>query len=705
MPRSHTAAALAAAATLLSLLPLASAHADEGMWTYDNPPTKLLQQRYGFTPTADWLRHLQLSTVRFNSGGTGSFVSPDGLVLTNHHVARDQLQKISTPGKDYVRDGYLAHNREEELTCPDLELNVLMSMENVTARVQGAVKAGMSDTQAYDARQAAIAAIEKASTDATGLRSDVVTLYQGGEYWLYRYKRYTDVRLVFAPEVQIAFFGGDPDNFTYPRYDLDMALFRVYENGKPIKSPAYLRWNPRGGHAGDLVFVSGHPGTTDRLVTMAQLLTMRDYSLPLRLTSLRRILSVAQEYAKEGPEEARETEGLVFGTQNAIKAVTGQLNGLRDPDLMAAKATEQKALQEKVAADPALEKKYGDAWTAISQVQDVLRSRMTEYSYRKLQGYRLPTMALTIVQYVEEITKPNGERLDGFHDSQLESLRYRLFSTAPVYRGVEEALLANGLQQSLEALGRDDPFVRAALQGRTPQQVAHEAIDGTRLTDPEVRRQLIDGGEKAVQASDDPLIALARRVEPSIREMRTWYDNKVKSVEIANGAKIGAARFALYGTSTYPDATFTLRLSYGTIKGYPMNGTIAPPRTTFYGLYDRSYGFEQAPPFNLPARWSEGRGALDLSTPLDFVSTCDIVGGNSGSPVVDRNGELVGLIFDGNIESLVGRFVYDERDNRAVAVHAAAMLEAMKKLYGADYLVNEIMGKGGAGEAGSVGGR
>lgn len=669
------------------------AAAEEGMWTFDNPPVKQLQQKYNFTPTQEWLDHLRLSSVRFNDGGSGSFVSATGLVLTNHHVALGQLQKVSSPQKDYVADGFLARTPEEELKCPDLELNVLVSMENVTDRVLAAVKPGMSEKQANDARKAAIAAIEKESMEKTGLRSDVVTLYHGGEYWLYRYKKYTDVRLVFAPEQQIAFYGGDPDNFTYPRYDLDMALFRVYEDGKPVKPQHYLKWNPEGAKDGELVFVSGHPGSTNRLYTLAQLETLRDLSYPMRLEGIERRLGVARAYAARGKEQARQAAGLIFGLENSKKALSGEYKGLKDPQLMQIKAREEKELRDKVAANPEWQKAYGDAWQAIEKAQACFRERAKEYSYRRLSGYRLPGVALSIVQLVAEVKKPDGERLDGFHESQLPSLKFRLFSPAPVYPEFEEVLLADGLREALEKLGPEDPFVKAALAGKTPEQVAHEAITGTKLADPDFRKQLVEGGEEAVAASQDPLIALARRVDPILRQERKWYEDTIESVVRTAGEKIGKARFAIYGKDTYPDATFTLRLTYGTVTGYPYNGTIAPSKTTFYGLYDRAASFDYKPPFHLPQRWLDRKDALNLATPLNFVSTCDIIGGNSGSPVVNRQGEIVGLIFDGNIESLVGRFVFDITANRAVAVHTAGMTEALKKVYDAEFLVKELLGQ------------
>ena len=664
------------------------------MWTLDNPPLAQLASKYNFTPDPAWLERVRLAAVRFNDGGSGSFVSPHGLVLTNHHVARGQLQKLSTAENDYVAQGFLATSREAELPCPDLELNVLVSMENVTDRVAAAVRAGMSQTEAMDARKAAIAAIEKESLDATGFRSDVVTLYAGGEYWLYRYKKYTDIRLVFAPEEQIAFFGGDPDNFTYPRWDLDLALFRVWENGAPISSPAYLPWNAAGAEDGELVFVVGHPGSTNRLHTLAQLEAQRDIIYPDSLAAMQRMLAVAESYAARGAEQRRQALGMIFGLQNGIKARTGELEGLRNPAIMAKKAAEEAEFRRLVNEREEWRGEFGSAWDDIAAAQTKAAARRTELRYARLGGRSLARLATTLVRYVAEVEKPDSERLEEFRESQLASLRFRLLSPAPIYVELEELLLADALQQAVEGLGRDHPFVVAALAGGSPQDVARTAARGTRLVDPAFRRTLLDGGRAAVDASTDPMLALARRVDPIERELRRWQEEHVESVFEAAGEKLARARFAVYGKRMPPDATFTLRMSYGTVKGYPFNGTQAPPWTTLFGLYDRAHAFRFQPPFHLPARWARPPAGVDLGTRVNFVSTNDIIGGNSGSPVVNRAGEIVGLIFDGNIESLVGRFVYDDATNRAVSVHTAFITEALAKVYGATAVVAELRGEG-----------
>jgi hypothetical protein len=684
MKYPRTAAALACALLSTSVL-----SADEGMWTFDRPPSQAIQQRYGFSVTKEWLDHLRLSSVRFPEG-SGSFVSPNGLVLTNHHVALEQLQKISTPQKNYVADGFYARTRADEVKAADAELNVLVSTEDVTARVVAAASKAPSAQAALDARKAEIARIQKESLDRTGLRSDIVTLYQGAQYWLYRYKKYTDVRLVFAPEQQMAFFGGDPDNFTYPRHDLDFAIFRVYENDQPIKSEHYLKWNAKGATDQELVFVTGHPASTDRDDSVAELETERDVIYPASLKVVKRRIDTLRRYSAQGPEQARQAASRIFGLENAQKAYTGEYNGLLDPKIFAKKTADERALRDQISKKPELKAMYAAAWDDMLRAQEARRRQYKTERFAQLRGSSLAPLGLTIVQYVAEISKPDTARLDGFHEAQLPSLTFQLSSPAPYYLPLEEALLADSLQESLEELGPNHPFIKAALGGKTSKEAAAALISGTKLTDPAVRKQLIDGGQDAVARSTDPLIVLGRALDPLAREAQKTLERDVTSVSSAARQKIGQARFAVYGTAAYPDATFTLRLSYGKVSGYPMNGTKAPYKTTFFGLYGESADFDDKPPFKLAPRFQQKRAQVEMATPLNFVTTNDIIGGNSGSPVVNKAGELVGLIFDGNIESLVGRFVYEEERNRAVAVHAGGIVHALRAVYDAGPLADEL---------------
>ena len=666
--------------------------AEEGMWTFDNPPLKALAEKYNFHPTQEWLDHLRLSSVRLNDGGSGSFVSANGLLLTNHHVARVQLQKNSTADHDYLRDGFYAATQDQEMKTPDLEINVLVAMQDVTTRVQGAAKGAKDDAEALKARDAEIAAIEKESKDKTGLRSDVVTLYNGGEYWLYQYKAYTDVRLVFAPEEQAAFFGGDPDNFTYPRYDLDMALYRVYENGKPLHTENYLKWNPKGAAPGDLVFVSGHPGSTSRDDTVAELTLEREVRGPAIVEYLQRRIDAAQEFGKQSADNKEKVESTIFFLQNSLKVYVGRQEALSDKAILAKKQAEEDDLRAKVNANPELQKEYGDAWDEIAKAVDLAKPEFKKQLFRRGDS-QLFTLAMEIVQYVAEVKKPDGERLPQYHEAGLDSLRYQMLSPAPVYPSVEKMFMKNALNLAKEQLGADDAYLQAIVQGGDIDKSVDALVDGTKLADPAFRKSLLDGGEAAVAASNDPMIAAARRADPVWRANYVYMRDKVSSVFDAGGEKLGKARFAVYGKNAYPDATFTLRLSYGTVDGFPYNGTIAPPFTTFYGLYDRAASFSDKDPWNLTPKEEAARDKLDLAKPVDFVTTNDIIGGNSGSPVVDRDGELVGLIFDGNIESLAGDFVYDGTKNRAVAVHSAGMLEALRKIYGIGALADELEGK------------
>jgi len=675
----------------ISSLPLV--RADEGMWTFNNVPRAEIKKRYGFDITDEWLKKVQLGSVRFNNGGSGSFVSPDGLVLTNHHIASDTLQKISSAEKDYVKDGFYAPTHDKEAKAPDLELNVLMSIEDVTDRVNAAVKDEMTGAAATAARRAAIAAIEKESTEKTGLRSDVVTLYQGGQYNLYRYKKYTDVRLVFAPEFKIAFFGGDPDNFNYPRFDLDMALFRVYENNQPVHSDNYFKWSKTGAKDGELIFVPGHPGSTARLNTMAHLEYLRDTGLPFTLRLLEREHTLLDKYSALGEEQARRAQEDKFGIENALKAYRGQYAGLKDVSLMARKQKAEDALRHQIAADPTKQKAYGDAWEIIARGRKSLPSYSRQYSL--IEGgagfnSELFQVARALVRLAAENQKPNAERLPEYTDARRASLELDLFSPAPIYVDFEKLKLADSLSFMRDELGADDPVVKRGLGGKTAEARAAELIDGTKLTDIAYRKQLAAGGVKAIEESNDPMIQLARAIDEDGRSLRKRYESEVQSSERANYAKIARARFDIEGTKVYPDATFTLRLSYGAVKGYEENGKPVAPFTTMGGLYEHAAHHGNKDPYEVPESWMKKKSALDLKTPYNFVSTADIIGGNSGSPVLNKNAELVGLIFDGNIQSLVGNFIYDETQNRAVSVDVRAMTEALRKIYGASEVLDEL---------------
>jgi hypothetical protein len=692
--------ALCALVTLCVLL-APETKADEGMWLFNNPPLKVLQDKYHFQPTAEWLEHVQKSSVRFDNGGSGSFVSPDGLVMTNHHVGADCLGKISTKDKNYLETGFEAKSNTDEPKCEDLELNVLMSIEDVTARVAGAVQPSMDSASAEKARRAEINNIEKESHDKTGLRSDVVTLYNGGLYHLYRYKQYTDVRLVFAPQKAIAFFGGDPDNFEYPRYDLDICFFRAYENDKPVHVDNYLKWSESGAKEGELIFVSGHPGRTERADTMAHIFYQRDYAVPGTLNLLRRREVLLQNYSSRSAENARRAEDELFGIQNSRKAYLGILAGLQDPAILEKKRDAEKELRDAVMKDPKLSQAYGDGWDQVGATIKTLIKIRDEYNVfgigpqRRAQAFnsRLFTIAIQLVRLAQETAKPNSERLREYSEAGLDSLKLELFSDAPVYEDMETVQLADSMGLMAEVIGEENGTVQKVLAGKSPRDRAAELVHGTTLRDVAVRKRLAEGGLKAIQESNDPMIQLARLIDPESRRIRQAYEQQVDEPLRQAYGKIANARFAVYGSSVYPDATFTLRLAFGEAKGYTEEGEKIPWSTTLGGTYEHAAAHNNKDPFELPKIWNERKAQLNLSTPFNFVSTADIIGGNSGSPVLNRQGELVGIIFDGDIESLILDYIYTDQTARAVAVHSAGILEALRKIYTANRLVAELTGK------------
>jgi hypothetical protein len=677
-----------------SLLVSGAARADEGMWLYNQPPLQALKERYGFQPPAGWLDHLMKSSVRFNSGGSGSFVSSDGLVMTNHHVAADAIQKLSGPGKDLISQGYIARTRQEELPCVDLELNVLQSIEDVTPRIQGAVTPGMDTGQAERARRAAINTLEQEESKKTGLRADVVTLFRGGAYHLYRYKRYTDVRLVFAPEIGIAFYGGDTDNFEYPRHCLDVTFLRVYENGQPVKPEHFLQWSPAGSKEGDLVFVSGHPGRTNRLNTASHLRFFRDTQYPFTLNYLRRLEVLLNTYGERSAENYRQSQDERFGVQNSRKARLGGLQGLQDPGMLARKLAAEDALRQRIQADPALNAQYAPAW---AQVDAAVRELAALYPrYAALEQARafnseLFHKARVLVRRAAENQKPNAQRLREYAESGRESLEQDLFSTAPLYPAFEEAKLADSLSLMMEMLGAEDPLVRKVLGGKSPVERARELVGGSRLADVAYRKQIAGLTPEQLRGTSDPMIDLALLVDAEARTLRDSYEKKVAEPLEQAYAKIAQATLAASGNQPlYPDATFTLRLSYGKVAGYREGAQQVPANTNFAGLYAKEAAHGGQRPFNLPARWKAAQNKLNLKTPFNFVTTNDIIGGNSGSPVVDRNNQVVGLIFDGNLQSLVLDFAFSEEQARALAVDSRAITEALRKVYNFPALADEL---------------
>ncbi len=665
-----------------------TARSDEGMWLLNDPPRQHLKDKYQFELTDAWLRNAMLASVRLNSGGSGGFVSPEGLLVTNHHVAADSIQKLSKPGEDLLRDGFCARTRDQELKCPDLEINVLQEILDVTKEVNAAVRPGMSPAEAFAARRAVMSTIEQKSLKATGLRSDVVTLYNGGAYHLYRYKKYTDVRLVFAPERAIASFGGDVDNFEYPRMNLDVAFLRAYEHGQPAKTPHYFRWSETGPAEGELVFVTGHPGTTQRLETLARLKHRRDYTLPYTLARIRTLEAALHQYSQQSPENARQAATDLHSVANARKAFSGQLQGLLDPQILEQKRQQEEEFRKRVveyakatgSPPPDFEGTFG----RIEKIQHLLREfEKPYYLFETGHAFFSPlfNIARHCVRMADELPKKSAERLREYRDSHLDSLKFQLYSPAPLFPELERAKLTASLTFLAEMLGGEHPLVQKVLAGKNPAARAQELVSGTKLFDPAERRRLVEGGKDAINASRDPMIRLAQAIDAEARQLRSRYENDVEEPERQAYATLAEWRFQVYGQSVAPDATFTLRLAFGTVRGYEVDGTKLPFHTTFADAFEKSAKLNGQEPFALPRRWLEGQSQLDLKTPFNFVSTADTIGGNSGSPVLNRAGELVGVNFDRNRHGLVRNFVYTDVQARHIAVHSQAVLEALRKLY------------------------
>ena len=659
--------------------------ADEGMWPYNSVPKSKVKTKYNLDLSQAWLDHLRLASVKF-PGGSGSFVSPDGLIFTNHHIGRGCTHNVSTAEHDYMKDGFYAKTRETEPKCPGLEVLTLQEITDVTKEVEDAAKPGMSDAEAGAAQRAEIGKLEKDCSDTEhAIRCEVVTLYAGGMYHLYKYKRYSDLRLVMAPEYDIAFFGGDPDNFTYPRYDLDITFLRAYENGKPAVIKDFLPFTMDKIKENDPIFVSGHPGSTGRLQTMAQLEFQREVSFPYRLKVLDMQIKALFEYAGKSEENRRAVENMIFGAQNSFKAITGYQSGLLDKNVMASKAAAEKALRDAVMKDPEMAKMYGSAWDAIAIAIQWQKDNFDRVMFMTETGFpgRLATSARALVRLADV---PADQRPGGsMGPAQM------VLSTSPIDTGMEKLQLRLAFEQMVAKLGANDPFVLTVLAGKSPADRAEELVSTTKLADVANRKELLDGGKTAVEASTDPFIVLMRKIDPDARAIRKDYEDKVTSVIRRNGGLIAKARFKLYGTEIPPDATGTLRLSYGITKSYMENGRKVPYFTTLGDAFDYAAKHDNKAPFKLPDSWMKAKSKLDLRTPYDSVNTTDIIGGNSGSPAVNKNGEVVGIIFDGNIQSLPWNFQYDDVVGRSVITNSTAVIETLQKIYGAPELADELL--------------
>jgi len=688
------------AAVVFTTAALAStgASADEGMWTFDNFPAAAVKSQYGVTIDQPWLDKVRLATVRL-SGCTGSFVSRDGAILTNHHCVASCVDQLSSADNNLLARGVVTANRTEERRCPTQIADVLTAMENVTGTVIAATR-GLDEASANEARKKTLTQLEQACEEVskadrkTGpLKCESVTLYNGGQYFIYKYKRYTDVRLAFAPESSIAAFGGDPDNFQFPRWCLDFSFLRAYENGKPARTPNHLDIDFSGPKAGDPVFVSGHPGSTDRLLTVSQLLEQRNLELPdwlLRNSELRGRLI---QFGKQSEEARRIVENPLLGIENSIKVRRKQLDALLNDRLIDHKRADEAALRQRVAANAELRAQTGNAWGDIDSALAVQRG--IYFPYVQIEAgaglnSRLFRYARMLVRGAAERGKPNGERLREYVDARLPRLEQQLVANVPFYPDMEIATLSFSLERMREILGPDHPTVRQLLSKDSPDSLAKRLVHDSKLASADARMELWKGGAMAIDASNDPMIQLARSLDAEARALRRTYEDKVEAPIRVAEERIAAARFAVFGTSVYPDATFTLRLNYGTVQGWNENGEDVAPFTYLSRAFERATGAE---PFLIPERWQAVKSQLDMNTPFNLSTNSDIVGGNSGSPLINAKGNVVGLMFDGNIHSISGAFWFDTEKNRAIAVHPAIMREAMSKVYKVDALLKELQTK------------
>ncbi|MBQ0961721.1 S46 family peptidase [Ideonella sp. 4Y11] len=673
------------AAAALSVLP---AGADEGMWTFEHAPLAAIAKRHGVQIDPQMLARLQAASVHV--GASASFVSADGLMLTNHHVVEGCVARLSSATKNLAATGFVAARRQDELRCPGFTARVLLRTEDVSARIQAAAGSAADDAARNTARKAEIARIEKACTDERqGQRCNVVSFYSGARYALYHYREWDDVRLAWAPESDAGFYGGDPDNFVYPRFALDAALMRVYErNGQPHRPAQHLRLAARMPRDGELLFVSGHPGHTERLRTVAQLESARDVEMPIALATARAEIAALHAYAATSPEAARQAQSGIFGTENWFKSMDGEYQALKDAALLKAKRQDEQTLRDAYRQRGLA----GDPWADIARanaVQDTLTPQLWGLNF----GYKTAlARAVDLVAIAHERGLPEDQRLADFGDASLPDKERGLRAESPFYPALETVRLTTTLERSLALLGADHPYMRLVLQGRSPRQAAEALVAATRVGERAERERLLSGGAAAIAASTDPLIVLAREAWPMRRALRLRAETEVDTPIRRAAEAIDQARFALYGHDVPPDATNTLRLSFGPAKGYVSNGLTHPWKTTWGGWWDRADSFDQQEPFKLPARIDQARGKVPASTPLDFVLTADIIGGNSGSPVVNAKGELVGLIFDGNLEGLGGNYAYQDHTARAIAVHADAIMAALEKVYGAGHLAREMRG-------------
>ena len=666
------------------------------MWTFENPPMDYWAKTYGFRPSSDWLEHARLSSVRYGGGCSASFVSPDGLVMTNHHCARGCVDAVANEGEDFLVNGFQARSKSEERVCPNLFLDQLIEIEDITDRIHGAALAGMTDEEISEAQSALADEISETCEANTDFECQVVNLFHGGQYKLYKYRRFQPVKLVFAPELQTGFFGGDPDNFVYPRYNLDISFVRAYqEDGTtPASTPHYFEWDPDGAAEGELVFVTGNPGSTARQITLSQYMYEREIFHPMILAFFDQRLEVLHEIQRTDPERGRAMQNMIFGYENTQKLYRGELKGLRSPELTAKKIRWEQDFKAALAKDPALQAEYGDVWDRLAKIQQQ-KAALAPTVYMNNPSFlgasqHLATAGL-LQQYVAEMAKPEAERMGMFQGEQVAQVRAQLEGGEAFALDQSVGMLAGRLMLADIWLPADAPLNQVVRPGESYEAAATRLVNSSRVGNPAFRQEIMNGDVEALADANDPLLALAGEMRAAqAAALPEW--GAANAAEEVQNERFAKALFAVYGTDLPPDATFTLRITDGVVERYRYNETFAPAQTSIYGYYARATEFGNQMPWTMPKSWWDAKDSVDMSVPINFVSTNDITGGNSGSPVIDRDARLVGIAFDGNPESLPNEFFFAAENGRTVSVHSAGIIEALQSVYKMDALVKEILG-------------
>jgi len=664
------------------------------MWTFENPPLDYFDETYNFRPTEEWMDKVQKSALKFGGGCSASFVTEDGLIMTNHHCIRGTLAKINNEGEDLLKNGFYAETIEHERKIPGLSVRQLMLIEDVTDEIQSAMNSVESDSAKVAARNEKINEIKERNLKINPqLEYSVTSLYYGGKYSLYGFKKYNDVRLVFVPELFVAKLGGDPDNFTYPRYGLDCAFLRAYdENGKPIKTDYYFSWSTEPITEDQPVFVVGNPGSTNRIFTAAQLVFIRDYQYGLQTPMRTDLYAVYEKLVNAVNAEDTKLIASLYSTGNGLKVYSETYKALLDPVFMARKKDFENKFKEAVQSDEELNKKYGQIWDEIAKNRkeaSVIANEIYAYTVSSYFSPKYLFIAQNLVKLAEKLKLPSEERSKEFQTENIDSL-VGIFFPAEIDPELEKGKLLVQLNVWKSNLPADSEIILKMFNGKSAEDAVDYLLANSKIKTKAEVVELAKAGADAIYKSDDPFIYFIMQTKDKLSELQKK-NRTLEENDAVNNQLLGEALYYVYGDKIPPDATGTLRISDGVVKGYDYNGTRAPYKTTFYGSLDRYYSFNKKFPFNLPEYWENLPDEFDLSTTFDFVSTNDIIGGNSGSPVLNINAEVVGLAFDGNIESHSGRFIYTTEANRTVSVSAEGMIEAIKDVYRAERLASEII--------------